>query len=324
VWFVKPDEAEEQAEALRRRLEARHDLPRLKEHYFYLMWLHLYRGHFEQCLEYCDEGIRLAAEVGALPVQYPTLKALALMRLGRFDAAWASLQQEVADEAHLFGRAFKDWGIGLYLLEVMAHEKATEIFARVVDQARHLRRPWLLSQGQAQRARSLIRSGRRGEEESLSQDLTVTGISLASEVVGELHLYAGELDQALQHTLSACEQARANGRRPDQVSALELQARVLLRLDRPEEVVALADSALQMAEEMNYQPMVWRLRADKAQALAMLGRAEEAAAEYETAAGLIRQLAETIADAELKRGFLSNPEVSSIIAATNQPMRKEQ
>lgn len=331
VWSVKLDEAEEQAETLRRRLEARRDLPRLKEHYFYLMWLHLYRGCFEQCIECCDEGIRLAAEVGALPVQYSTIKALALLRLGRFGAAWASLQQEVADEAHPFGRAFRDWGIGLYLLEVMADEQAAELFARVGDQARHLRRPWFLRQAQVQSARALIRSGRfdRSQIESLARDLAITGKSFAAEVseteiLGEFHLAEGELGEALGQAIAAGEQARGNGLRPEQVSALELQARILLRLGKPEEVMALASAALQMAEEMNYQPMMWRLRADQAQALTMLGCADEAAAEYEATAGLIRQLAEAIEDAELKQGFLSNAAVSAIIAAADQPTGKEQ
>jgi DNA-binding SARP family transcriptional activator len=43
-----------QAEELLRRLEARHDLPRLKEAYFPLVWWYLDSGNFEKCVEYCD------------------------------------------------------------------------------------------------------------------------------------------------------------------------------------------------------------------------------------------------------------------------------
>ena len=96
-------ELEEQAEALLKRVESRHDLLRLKEHYFYLMQHHRQRGNFARCVECCDAGIRLAAEIGALPVMYPTEKAFALVYLGRYDAAWAALQGEIADEAHPVG-----------------------------------------------------------------------------------------------------------------------------------------------------------------------------------------------------------------------------
>jgi len=69
--------------------------------------------------------------------------------------------------------------------------------------------------------------------------------------------------------------------------------------------------------------MVWRLSAVKAQALTRLGNIGEAAAAYQAAAAVIRQLAETIPDAALKHGFLSNPLISSIMAAAHERTRSE-
>jgi len=331
--FLKPFEAEGQGEDLLRRIEARHDLLRLKEHYFHLMWLHLSRGNFERCIACCDASIHLSAEVGAPPVQYPTIKAFALLSLGRYDAAWASLQEEVADEAHPFGSAFKDLGAGRYFLELMAFEKASRVFEGVIEQAGRLRRAWLRRGARIGHARSLIRSGRldQAQREGVVQDradLADMGAGMSAvlpfEILGEVDLFEGKLDEALQQALSACAQAEEGGRRPDQVSGMELQARILLQLNRPGDVPGLADAALRMAEEMGYQPMVWRLRAAKARALAMLGQAEAAAQEYETAAGVILKLTETIGDVDLKRGFLSDPLVSSILAASHQPLRKEE
>ncbi len=330
LWFLKPVEAEEQAEDLLRRLEARHDLLRLKEHYFFLVWFHALRGDFERCVECCDASIHLSAGVGAPPVMYPTLKALAFLHLGCYDAAWASLQKEVVDEAHPFGRAVKEFGMGHYFLELMAYEKTFDMFESVIDQARRLRRPFLRYEAQIRLAQSLIRSGQldRVNRESITQALASIGTAsltqvLPAEAVGEIDLSEGKLDEALRQAVSACAQAEESGRRLNLVSAMELQMRVLLQLDRPGEVVALADAALRTAEEMNYQPMVWRLRAAKAQALTMLGHTEAAAQEYQAAAATIRKLAETIGDADLKRGFLSDPLVSSILAASNQHTRQE-
>jgi hypothetical protein len=72
---------------------------------------------------------------------------------------------------------------------------------------------------------------------------------------------------------------------------------------------------------MHYVPMVWRLSAAKAQALTRLGHTAEAAATSQAAAAVIQQLAETIPDAALKHGFLSNPLVSSITAAAHESTR---
>ena len=87
-------------------------------------------------------------------------------------------------------------------------------------------------------------------------------------------------------------------------------------------MILVEDSRLSLnrpvAAEMRYLPMVWRIRAAKAQALGMLGDAEAAAREYEAATAVIQKLADTIPDAELKGGFLSNPLVSSIIDTSSQ------
>ena len=142
-------------------------------------------------------------------------------------------------------------------------------------------------------------------------------------IVAELLLSEGTLDEAFCQAETAASQAAQRGCRPAAVSALEVQVRILLRLHRPADAVARADEALRAAEEMHYLPIVWRIMAAKAQALTGLGNTAEAAAAYQAAAAVIRQLAETIPDAELKHGFLSNPLVSSIMAAAHERTRSE-
>ena len=314
LGFLSLPEAEEQGEKLINRLEPRHDLLRLKEVYWNLMWIHLRLGNFERCIECCDAGINLAAEVGAFPVQYPTLKALALMYLGRYDAAWESLQREVADEEHQLGTAMKDLGTGFYFLELMAYEKAAKVFESVIEQARRLGRVWMRRWAQILLAKSLTRADQKVSLDRIIQDLASMSAALPAEVMAEIGLSAGRLDEALQHAEKARFEAEEDGRRPDHVSALELQSRILLRLDRHKDATALADAGIQMAEEMSYLSMLWRVRAAKAQAIAMLGNNEEASQEYEAAAAVIRKVADTIPNAELKQGFMSSPLVSSIIA----------
>jgi len=319
---------EQQGEELLKRLESRHDLLRLKELYFRLMQLHRARGNFARCIECCDAGIRLAADIGALPVMYPTEKAYALLYLGHYDEAWASLQREIADEAHPFARMAKDLCTGRYFLELMAYEKASAVLEPALDQASCLHR-WRFALGaRLLLAISIVRAGHfePATLNRVTQDLlsivegppaepghTVT----AAQAMAELLLAEGKLDEALRRVEASARHADQFGLKPAYVSALALQLRILLRLNRPTDVVVLADSVLPVAEAMSYRPMLWRIRSAKAQALAMLGDGAGAAEESDTVTAVIRELAETIPDEELKRGFLTR--ASSMAEAHGSP-----
>jgi hypothetical protein len=268
---------------------------------------------------------------------YPTEKAFALVHLGRYDAAWAALQREIADEAHPVGSMVKDLCTGMYFLELMAYERASATLERAIDQTRRLQRWSFGRRAQLLLAKALLRAGQLepAHLRSSIQDLTSISTSLlplegldlmdimAEEVVAELLLSEGTLDEALRQAETAASQADQRGFRPAAVSALEVQLRILLCLNRPADAVVLADETLRAAEEMHYLPMVWRLSAAKAQALTRLGNTVEATAAYQAAAAVIRQLAETIPEAALQHGFLSNPLISSIMAAAHERTRSE-
>jgi tetratricopeptide (TPR) repeat protein len=313
---LDPRQREAEGEELLDLLTARHDLFRLKEVYWRLMWVYLSNGHFERCIECCDAGIRLAAELDAPPVMYPTLKALALLCLGRYGAAWESLQDEVAGAAHPFGSAFRDMGAGIYYLELSASDKAAGVFESVVEQARSLGRDWLRRWAQIQLARSLLRAGRldEGNLERIAQDLASLGATLPSHIRAEISLADGMPEEALQQAETACAET-SDRDRSEQASAWESRLGALLQLGRPGEVASLADEGIGIAEEMGYLAMTWRLRAAKALALAVLGDEGGAEVEYGAAAAIVRQLAEAIPDAELKENYFLDALVSSVLAA---------
>ncbi|MCP4536628.1 MAG: AAA family ATPase [Chloroflexi bacterium] len=307
----------EQVEELLIRLESRHDLPRLKEAYFRLIWRHLLAGNFVRCVECCDASIELAAKLGAPPVMYPTMKALALLGLGRYGAAWESLQAEIANKEYPFGSALKDFGTGMYLLELMAYGKAATVFEDTIEQAKRMDRAWMSLWAQAELSKTLLKSERLEVNlDWTTQDLENTATALTADVpavLGEIALIKGNLEEALEQAEKACAEAEARGWRPAFVSALELQLRVLLKLDRPGEMIALADKGAQMAEQMACRPLMWRVQAAKAQSLALLGDDGAAAQEYKTAAAIVRDLANTIGDAQLKQSFTSNSSVSLVL-----------
>ena len=128
---------------------------------------------------------------------------------------------------------------------------------------------------------------------------------MAAQVMAELQLSEGRLDEALRWAESSAQHADQIGVKPAHVAALVLQLRILLRLERPRDVVVLGDDVLRLAEKMSYRPMIWRIRAARAHALRALGDDVEAADEYETARAMVRELAETISDKELRSRFLA-------------------
>ena len=303
------EQAEKQIEELLNLIEPRYDLIKLREAYFRIIWIYLTRSNFKKCIEYCDASIRLASETGAPPVQYQSIKAYALLNLGQYDSAWESLLMEVADENHQFAIAFRDFVMGIYFMELMNYEKASKIFESVIEQARHVERAWLVSWAQRNLARCFIRTG---QLDRVNVDNTIT-----ADIVAEIALSDGKLDEALKQAEQARLQAEEGSNwwadQSDYTSVLELQLRVLLRLGRYKDVVTLADTGIRVSEGIGYLPMMWRIRSAKAQALKMLGNVSSAVQEYKAAAVVIRKLADTIKDEQLRQAFMSNTLISSII-----------
>jgi tetratricopeptide (TPR) repeat protein len=318
----------ELGEALLEDLQIRRDLVRLNEVYFRLMWANYHVGNFARAVACCDAGIELAGRIGVPPVMYPTLKALALLGLGRYGCAWEALQQEIADDAHPFGRTFKEMGIGMYFLEVTAYTRAATVFEQVMEQAARLRRGWLRAWARLMRVRSLIRAGRVGQIEwlraaqaladmdrnVLKRFYTAALETPLLEMQAEMALAEGRPGDALKQITDVSAKVEAIGYKPRLVSAWELQARVFLQLQRPAEALSLSETALQMATEMEYLPMVWRLSATRAQAREALEQAEAADKAWQAAAALIERLAGTISQDELQQGFLSDPLAAFILA----------
>ena len=101
----------------------------------------------------------------------------------------------------------------------------------------------------------------------------------------------------------------------DYAPALELKARALINLGQPAEALSLLDEALTRATDMDYRRILWRVQRTRGDAYSALGNADAAAESYQEAAAILRALADTIPDAQLQNGFLSNPVVVSTLSA---------
>jgi hypothetical protein len=301
-------------EQLLSEMESR-DLPRLNLALFNFLARRMHWGDLAEELVLADRATDVAARLGVLPVQYATFKAIGLLGLGRYAEAWVTLQREVADDAHPFGRTLRDLGFGLYFAELFDNVRVVDLLTDVADRGRQLRRLWVEDWAEVVRALALARLGRGHElewarfdvEQSrlLAPRMHVAGASAA--------LATGALEEAVTRARSAIACATARDAAHEIVAAQLVAARALVGRERWTDALADADAGLATADARGYLPLRWQLRAVRGHALGALGRLDEAKRERGAAAALLAELAANIDNPEHRRGFLASSEVASAI-----------
>jgi len=329
--FLTLTEAHEEALRIRQRLEARRDPLRLKEHLFWLMWHYFLRGEFEQCVVTCNDGIALAAQLGSPPVQYPSIKGLALTDLGRFDEAWASFQEEVADDAHPFGRCMRQLGIAVWLESVGALDRAEAAAKEVLEEAGRLSRVWMQRSMVELLAVIAARRGPRGRDlaawlenkrNEIRFDPSTSGAWMAGVRPGpklsqaEAALARGDFEAALALADPLAESSGRIGLVRDRILALEVGLRALARMERWNELVARADTALQESEAAGFRTRTWQLLVWRAQARAANGDQAGVTNDRARARALLDDMAGRIADPDLRAGFEADSNVLMGLSAT--------
>jgi class 3 adenylate cyclase len=300
-------EAETWGEDLEAQLTARGDLRRLNELHYHLMWANLQWGSLERCIAHCDAGFGIAAQIGVPPVQYGSLKALALTGLGRYGEALDALETEVTDDQHTFGKACRSLSLACLQLDVLAYERAAQTSRDAIEQARRVGRAWIEEWAQESLALALLRSGKT---EEIDRNSTTQQSDL---VLSEVLLAQGDLEAALKRSKAAAEGAQSMERTPVSVTALEVSARILLAMERWHEASSLCLNTLQITRAQGYRPMIWRLEAHRARALESLECSNDAEVARRTATEAIRELAGNIPDLALRREFMTSVWIRSIV-----------
>lgn len=307
-------EAHVEAQRVRQRLAARRDPLRMKEHLFWLMWHHFQRGEFEQCVATCNDGIALAAQLGSPPVQYPSIKGLALTDLGCFDEAWASFQEEVADEQHPFGRCMRDFGIAIWLESVAALDRAEAGAEAVLAEAGRLSRTWMQSGMVDLLAVIAARRGPGGAELAawLKRKADEIGFHPSTSPQAEAALARGAWAEALGLADSLAERSAQLGLQRACIMAREQGLRALAGLERWEELLSRAATALAESEAANFRTRTWRILATRARARGASGNAGGARDDRSAARALVDEMAARIADPELRAAFQADPMVLEV------------
>jgi tetratricopeptide (TPR) repeat protein len=295
----------EEEERLLERLLARRDPVRLNAQYFRMMWSTYSKQKFERCTQICDAGIELAYRIGTLPVQYPTIKGLAQIELGRFDQAWASFDQEIADAAHRFGAAIRDLGRMSYVLRTGAHDEALERAKHVTAESHALSRAWMLkwvAEDLAGLAADYV-----GDAEMIARiEALVTATGAPPGKLGEaaLHIAKGENDAAMALLVGPKQIEWIGAARFETVHA-RLLAQLHTSGGDHAQALAAIEPAVSRARESAAAGRLWRLLGEQALIEEALGR--DAATTRQEAKALWSRIGGEIPDPEHRAAFTRGP-----------------
>jgi hypothetical protein len=327
------------AERIAAALERRGDLIALNEHLFILMWTYYYAADFTGCVSLCDRATALAGRLGIPPVQYGTLKSCALLDLGRFDAAWHALEQEVADDAHPFGRAFQRYGRIIWYRAAGDPERVLREVPVLLSEVRALKRMWMVPEIEASLARAIVATHPGGTNvETLTAAVRAAGGDVDQVALGRIdRFHPGVFGQQLMHrgalagealilaqlhagnaaaALEGCERAISQLDAEAHVRARciieELRIRALLALGRFAAVCDAVDAAGAVVAPLGWQSLLWRLGGSRVAALQGFGD-ERAAAERRAAVEVLMAVAGSLSDTSARTRFLSQPAAAGLL-----------
>ncbi len=298
---------------LKQLLEEQRDPVRLNEHYFRVLMVGSRSGHYEQTVEVADRAIELSRKMNWFPVQYPTFKAFSLLELGRFDQAWASLQEEVTDEEHRFGAAFQRVGMARYYAALHAYESCIEklrpLYAELTALGRQ-RQSFMLSQ-----LLGLIRfycADQPEIQEEIDDLLQETGHLPRGNAAVAYNLSQNNLEEAYQLGKQQLEQqATVN----DRIHLIVLVLCVLEARQDWRQLIELASEGLELTSKTSNRRHHWQLLAYRSIAHSQLGDVSEASADREQARVELTYLRQQISNTELQESFFRQPLAIKMLGA---------
>jgi class 3 adenylate cyclase len=294
-------------ERLGERIKDLRDPVRLKEHYFVMMWHYYHGGRLDDCVSVCDLGIDLARQLGSAPVQYGSIKALALTEAGRYDLVDVALAEEVTDDDHPFGRASQAYARTHFLAGIGAWRPFAAVALDAMRRAESMSRVWM-QRGILNDA--LVAGVRAGNVEAaeLVEIQTIaahSGVVPSERTLAEIDLAAGRAIEARDRLLGYVVALEADDNDVEQSHALECLARAYVALGDWANALDLAEGGLTLATTSGQRPLQWRLRRSRAEVLDHLGRFDEAVADRVRSSEEFGALADLISDDARRTWFLS-------------------
>ena len=294
-----------ESEALLARLEERRDPVKLNAHCFWMMWQYSAMGRFDDAIATCDRGIELAELIGSAPVQYGSIKAIALTEAGRWDEVDAAIAQEVTDDAHPFGQAIASLARSVFLTRLGAWGPALESLDDTLSRAEQVSRVWMQYWAGSLMAVVAAHAGRQPDLRPAVRDARIFGEWHHGLTGAQVALAEDDFERALELAAPACP---TEGQAPiaDQVRALLVVAHAHHELGNAPASLEAAERGLTLAEPMGFGALLWQLRRLRGLALDSLEH-PDATTVLAMADAEFHTLGDRIVDPELRSWFERHP-----------------
>jgi hypothetical protein len=264
----------------------------------------------ERCVEICSDGIALAYRIGTLPVQYPTIKAMALMELGRLDESWQSIEEEIADEDHRFGAALKELAKLQFELNCGATEAAIARAPHVISESRFLSRMWMLSWVSSSLAFAQVWTEDEAKSEALNRLVEDTGMSPSTVGMSAIKLASGEIDDAASKLKTIVYGPDRPMVLRNKSQAMLLLGMALVKQGELKEASEVTSAGVELCERHQLRQTLWQIKALQANILDMSGDEESAVNLHQSVRELRQQIAATIDIPEYLSSFKKNDTVN--------------
>jgi class 3 adenylate cyclase/tetratricopeptide (TPR) repeat protein len=136
---------------------------------------------------------------------------------------------------------------------------------------------------------------------------------------GELCLVQGQPQQALDYAEQCLALAEQTSARKNLVKGWKLKGEALAALGRSQEAQACLQEAVKMAAELGNPPLLWKSRHALADTLRRQGRAAEAQEQSAQAAAVVQETAAGLTDRHLRETFLAAGPICAILKTADHP-----
>lgn len=300
------------SENIRKRLVARRDPLQLKEYLFWMMWQMYHLGKAGRAVEISTEDIELSKELGLPPVQYPTIRGLAYLDLGKFKEAHASISGEVTGGEYRFGQAFQNYGFALYHYHLNDLETAFGIIRELIPELVALKRTWIIEALMLQIGRDIFSMPRE-----LQGDARKTFDALVASTIDEggaraipedvQVLLDGDFETAIARLEGSMKKLVESTYRRQWIENEDALQRLYMHEKRWDKIVAPRDNVIQFVEHSELNRRQWLLLAYRARGHLETGNRDKARTDAQKAQDCYSDVLATIPTEALKECFRAQP-----------------
>jgi tetratricopeptide (TPR) repeat protein len=138
-----------------------------------------------------------------------------------------------------------------------------------------------------------------------------------SRYMSELSLVKGDNPKAMEFAKDVLARGENTAAKKYMAMGWKLKGEVLMAMEQIEEAAKCFEKARDLADQMDYPPLMWKTRFSLGQIHNQQGKYDEAKQSLEKASIVIEQMASNVSDTEVKETFLNSKPIQDVYKQLN-------